>query len=172
VIFTIGSACFLFADIKEWLLNNHVGCCCDAEQRGEYENTIGKHLNSNFDKAINGINFFYSAIGSFLYLIGSIYYIPQANNVVLGTTIFIYGSIIIFTSQCWKLYRAGCVYTNQDGVGSFNISNLSNDISASFTDLFAGIGALFYLIGNKYNIIIILFLFINLKFKYIYLFLF
>jgi hypothetical protein len=136
--FTIGSFTFLFADLFEWWMNNRVGCFMDAAYRKDYEekctegmrpaNTTG----GMWDRAVNGVNFFYSALGSFLYLWGSIYFIPSLNVIVQGTWIFIFGSVIIFTSQSWKLSR----YT------------WSDDYPAAGVDLGACIGGLFYLLGS------------------------
>ena len=57
-----------------------------------------------------GSNFLFSAFGSLLYLIGIALFIPEENNIVLGTQIFIYGSVVIFLSQFWnaraQLYEA------------------------------------------------------------------
>ena len=92
-LFTIGSAAFLYADLNEWLKNNHVGCIFDADYRDDYENQIGINMESKYtcfgwyQRAENGLNFFFSAFGSFLYLVGSILFIPSLDAVVLGKTI-------------------------------------------------------------------------------------
>lgn len=118
-LFTIGSAAFTFTDTFEWLKNNHVGCAFDSPQAQSYQDHCEKlgfpaksAVEYNdwywaFKRAEPGLNFFASVVGSTLYLIGSVLFIPPS-TIVIGTWVFIFGSAIIFTSQAWKLYRAGC----------------------------------------------------------------
>lgn len=142
-LFTIGSVGFLFADIFEWNKNNRVGCLDSKQERVEWE-----HLNSGYlsrksllglcgltglQRAENGINFAYSALGSLLYLIGSIMFIPSLDSLALGTWIFIIGSAIIFTSQMWKLYR---------------YESFADDVPGVNVDLWAGLGGLAYAVGS------------------------
>jgi hypothetical protein len=156
-LFTIGSAAFLFADIFEWWKNNRVGCFMYDEYEYDFEQQNGYRFESKntfqgkLQRAVNGLNFFYSAIGSFLYLVGSILFIPSLNSIPQGTEVFIYGSFIIFTSQSWKIYRAGC---NHEGMPLHNEFSLYNAIFADFpafgVDFGAGAGGLCYFIGSIY----------------------
>lgn len=155
--FTIGSVAFLFADCYEWSKNNHVGCCLDRKYEIDYEKQIDPKfqpktsLIGKYQRAENGINFGYSAFGSFLYLVGSILFMPELNTIYIGTIVFIIGSFIIFTSQTWKLYRSGTVNQINLQDKTFRLINLLiNDFSASGVDLFAGLGGFFYLIGSIY----------------------
>lgn len=157
-LFTIGSVGFLYADLSEWWKNNKVGCAFDADYRDDFEAQVGKDCEpanttiGRYQRAENGINFAYSAFGSFLYLVGSILFIPELGAIVVGTIVFIPGSLVIFTSQMWKLYRAGC--NPGDGAAvkyserSFVFSNLAHDWSGVQVDLHAGLGGLSYFIGS------------------------
>jgi hypothetical protein len=139
-LFTWGSTAFLFADLFEWWTNNRIGCC-NAGATG----AMMTRFNASVTllprvRAIgicpsmeNGLNFFMSATGSFLYLLGSIYFIPSLDKIVLGTQIFIVGSAFIFCSQSWKLLR---------------YPNYKEDVAAVHVDAGAGIGGVFYFIGS------------------------
>lgn len=157
-LFTIGSVGFLYADLSEWWKNNKVGCAFDAEYRDDYEAQVGPHCEpadttlGRYQRAENGINFMYSALGSLLYLIGSILFIPEVGAIVAGTIVFIPGSLVIFTSQMWKLYRAGC--NPHSGVvkmseRTFALSNLWHDWPGAQVDLHAGLGGFCYFIGSS-----------------------
>lgn len=141
-LFTIGSVGFLFADIFEWYQNNRVGCIDSSEERQDWERVYGESgskARSLFAllglpaRPENAVNFSYSALGSLFYLLGSICFIPQLDAILLGTEIFIVGSVIIFTSQSWKLYR---------------YESFSTDWPATQVDFWAGIGGLAYCIGS------------------------
>lgn len=153
-LFTIGSAGFAFADLYEWWMNNRVGCFKYEPYRLNYEKEVGayfEHPNTylgRYQRAENGINFFFSFTGSTLYLIGSILFIPATDSIVLGTYVFIIGSLVIFLSQTWKVYRAGCMNVSTPSNKAFLIENLSHDIPAFLVDSTAGLGGLGYFIGS------------------------
>ena len=165
-LFTIGSIGFLFADLLEWYTNNRVGCLDSPLLRAEFEEKMGIYMDpketvlGSYQRVENGMNFFYSAIGSFLYLVGSICFIPETDAIVLGTELFIAGSFVIFTSQSWKIYRQGCTNPTVivDGKNSgnsrldksFSFSNYSYDLPALSVDAGAGMGGFFYLVGSVY----------------------
>jgi hypothetical protein len=140
-LFTIGSAGFLFADLFEWYTNNRVGCFDNAKLRADFEAIEGGSLppretdSGSWQRKRNGVNFFFSACGSFLYLLGSIFFIPELNAIVLGSEVFIVGSAFIFLSQGWKLSR---------------YPNFHEDVPAVHVDAGAGIGGVFYFIGSIY----------------------
>ncbi len=147
-LFTLGSAAFTFTDIFEWLKNNHVGCFADKGFEDSYAAYVMKRgqpgpndtaewnsLYWRFKRAEPGINFFMSVIGSTLYLIGSILFIPSFQAMETGTWIFIYGSAVIFMSQSWKLYRAGCepneeVSIDSTGIGGTVASSGTNPLAS------------------------------------------
>ena len=82
-LYTIGSFTFLLADITEWLHYTTIGC---------------PFLQFS-------LNFFASATGSLLYLIGSACFIPVLDLAWLGSLLFIIGSAVIVIAQTWKLFR-------------------------------------------------------------------
>jgi NADH:ubiquinone oxidoreductase subunit 2 (subunit N) len=90
-----------------------------------------------------GLNFLTSAIGSLLYLLGSIYFIPATNNIELGEILFIAGSAVIVLSQAWKCFRT-CVTPPERRVSD----NINSDLMGFLVDVFAGLGGLLYLIGT------------------------
>ena len=158
-LFTIGSTGFLYADLHEWWKNNRIGCAFDEGYEEDFEASVGKHCDSGFSmygkyqRAENGMNFAFSAVGSLLYLIGSIMFIPDLDLIVEGTIVFIPGSLVIFLSQMWKLYRAGCAPSgpNEGRVYSerrFHLSVLFEDWPAVGVDAGAGLGGFAYCVGS------------------------
>lgn len=126
-LFTVGSLAFLVADMIEW---NHYRpvCCHSAIESLEYK---------------VGFNFMLSMLGSLMYLLGSIFFIPATNNLELGEGFFTVGSAVIALSQAWKCYRT-CV-TPPDRP---KLDNIREDTAGFLVDLFAGLGGLFYMIGT------------------------
>ena len=57
------------------------------------------------ERGATGLIQLLSTVGSGAYVIGSVYFIPEANNMVLGTWLFIYGSAVIVVAQATKLWR-------------------------------------------------------------------
>jgi hypothetical protein len=88
-MYTVGSFSFLVADLMEW---NHYRPACFSSSIENEQYKIG-------------FNFLLSVVGSLLYLLGSIFFIPSTGNLQLGEIIFIVGSTIILLSQSWKCYR-------------------------------------------------------------------
>lgn len=133
-LYTIGSLGFLLADITEW---NHFkyGCTCDVNYQGE------QTLWNTFLRAEVGINFFLSVLGSLMYLIGSIFFIPSLDMLPQGEFFFIYGSLIIFFSQLWKILRPHII-------NGFKIENVTEDFSGFLVDLCAGLGGFCYFYGT------------------------
>lgn len=133
-LYTIGSACFLLADLTEW---NHFnfGCITKTKYKGE------QSLFNTLLRAEIGINFFCSAIGSLMYLLGSIFFIPSLDMLPAGEFLFIYGSLVIFFSQLWKCLRTAFI-------GGFKLTNITEDFSGFVVDLCAGLGGLCYCIGT------------------------
>lgn len=82
-------------------------------------------------------------LGSLMYLLGSIFWIPATNNLLLGEIFFIVGSAVIAFSQACKCYRT-CVTPPTWSA----MDNIKEDLSGFLVDLFAGLGGLFYLIGT------------------------
>lgn len=103
-----------------------------------------------YERAVNGINFFVSVTGSFLYLLGSVLLIPVVNQSYEATIAYIWGSLVIFISQSWKLYRAACSNAKDPYDKTFAFGNLLSDWPATFVDFFAGIGGFAYFVGSIY----------------------
>ncbi len=153
-MFSIGSLGFFLADLFEWHKNNRVGCFQYKEFEKSYENVVGRHLESpltfhgKLQRADVGLNFFMSFIGSTLYLVGSILYIPQINQSATGNVIFIYGSTVIYLSQSWKLFRGGKINEHDSNDTLWRITTFRTDWSGALVDFFAGIGGFFYFVGS------------------------
>ena len=108
-LFTVGSTNFLLADVTEWM-HFKWGCMPSSIPAIAKENDIDTSCYGKFRRVELGLNFFCSAIGSFMYLLGSIFFIPATNLLSTGENFFIIGSIVIFLSQTWKCIRTS--YTN------------------------------------------------------------
>lgn len=137
-------------------MNNRVGCAFDFRYRAQYEQEVGKYYGSPltawglYRRMENGMNFALSAFGSLLYLIGSVMFIPSTGAIVDGTVVFIVGSLVIFLSQMWKVYRQGLTDPNDIALRVFKLSNYQYDLPALGVDAFAGIGGLAYAVGSAY----------------------
>lgn len=157
-MFTIGSIGFLYADLKEWWMNNKVGCAFDNDYLEDYEKFIGHKYGPPhtcwgvYMRKENGLNFAFSSFGSLLYLVGSIMFIPRFDAVILGTYVFIDGSLVIFLSQSWKVIRQGMYSDSLTDLTqrSFAFSNYCADLTALGVDAFAGLGGFAYMIGSIY----------------------
>ncbi len=99
-------------------------------------------------------NYFLSFTGSVLYLIGSIYYIPSLDVLILGTIIFLVGSAFIFVSQGCKVIRTGFAFERDDSVSPakvtrrFSVENWKRDLNLVFVDVTASIGGMAYFAGS------------------------
>ena len=153
ILFTIGSTTFLYADINEWWKNNRVGCMLDKHYRTSYENQVACNMESQdtilgrYQRTENGLNYGFSAFGSFLYLIGSILEIPALNTSTSGTIALILGSLTIVISQTWKIYRAGCKNDLNAKDIEFQYINLFSHKVALCVDVNAGLGGFAYFVG-------------------------
>lgn len=116
--YTVGSAAFLLADITEWL-----------------------HYTKPFFPQYT-LNFLFSVIGSTFYLVGSICYIPSLDAAKAGALYFIIGSSVIVFAQTWKIIRS--LFFNDKPYWR----NFFDDESGFYVDLYAGLGALMYLVGT------------------------
>ena len=80
-----------------------------------------------------------------MYLIGSIYFIPEMDALLTGTWIFIIGSTVIYVSQFLKLRRVALGTEKQ-----WNFDNFKDDMPAFGVDLCAGAGGFAYMVGSIY----------------------
>jgi len=154
ILFNIGSAGFLYADINEWWKNNRVGCMFDKHYRASYESQVACNMESQetmlgkYQRMENGLNYAFSAFGSFLYVVGSIFEIPELNTSIEGTIIYLVGSLVIFISQSWKIYRAGCTDAIDPNEKSFQFNNIFTQRISFFVDVNAGLGGFCYFVGS------------------------
>eukprot|EP01041_Mallomonas_annulata_P003270 gene3270-6473_t len=93
------------------------------------------------------LNISMSAFGSSLYIAGSVGFLPSIFDVseTLGTMGFIFGSLFIGLSQCWKVHRIGSNSSN------FKFSSLisSKDLfTQTGVEASAGLGAWCFFIGT------------------------
>ena len=153
--FTVGSFCFLVADLQEWWYYR-LGCIFDGRYRPtlDYYSKILYVLPSNtilgrYERAEAGINAVVSIGGSALYLAGSILFIPDLEKeLVLGEWFFIIGSAFIFVSQAWKVYRSGCRNISDRLNRQFHFANVFRDPLVLGIDFFGGLGGVFYFVGT------------------------
>ena len=152
ILFTIGSAGFLFSDCFEWSVNNRVGCAFYTTAEGidfdRFHQSSTSSSSSFYGKLLsraeNGLNFAMSAVGSLLYLIGSVFFIPNTHGIFQGTELFIYGSLVIFFSQMWKLFRQGLDPIEK----KINVKRYWSDLINVFVNSFLGLGAVLFFVGS------------------------
>ena len=148
IVFVFGAIAFLFADIWDWWKNNRVGCICYKEHRLAYERSI-KHYDwepedsemGKLQRAENGLNFALNIFGSFLYLLGSFFFLPPYTYILEGIWIFIAGSAVIMIAQVWKVYRNFYL--------PYLIGHKQNfDWNVLLVDVFVGLGGFSYFFGS------------------------
>lgn len=154
-LFTLGSLCLTAADSMEWWTNNRVGCFKYADYEEDYESKVGylfppaQSAEGSKLRAANGKIFFWSACGSFLYFIGSIFLIPSTHAFLLGDLIYVFASLLIMICQTVKVYRMGIDFGGKEAYAKgFDIANWLRDIGGLGVDISEGIGALCYLVGT------------------------
>ena len=175
-MFTLGSVSFLYGDLNEWLKLHRVEWFHEILHKEDISKTISDlggvvevTCYSQFQLSSNYWNSLLSVFGSILYLIGSVMFIPQLHVLVLGTIMYILASFVIFLSQMFKLYRAGCrspspgtptlpvsVVTADEATmkssyfnaNNFQLRHLIEDLPAVGADLTAGMGGFAYMIGS------------------------
>jgi hypothetical protein len=144
LLFTFGSLTFLIADIQEWLLYSP-----PCLKRHRLLNEGGENAplmaapseeSGNEEGAYElGLNFFLSAIGSLLYLLGSIFIIPSLNTPSLGAWGFIIGSVFVWLAQLWKVHR----------MQPFKRDHWTEDEWSAFqVDFMASTGGFWFLVGT------------------------
>ena len=143
LLFTLGSLTFLIADIQEWLL--YAPPCLKRhkliDDSPEYAPLMQAPGDSGDSEAgyFLGLNFFLSAIGSLLYLLGSIFIIPTLNTPNLGAWGFIIGSVFVWLAQLWKVHR----------MQPFDRAHWTQDEWSAFqVDLLASTGGFWFLVGT------------------------
>jgi hypothetical protein len=141
LLFTFGSLTFLIADIQEWLL--YAPPCLkrhriidEGTERAPLIAAPGEASDEDYEL---GLNFFLSAIGSLLYLLGSIFIIPSFNTPNLGAWGFIIGSVFVWLAQLWKVQR----------MRPFQRDHWTIDEWSAFqVDFMASTGGFWFLVGT------------------------
>lgn len=158
--YTFGSVGFLFADSMEWLHpSKSVGCIPNPTYDESFEKQVSPFFKPKgtalgyLQRAEVGWNLFLNFIGSGIYLLGSIWYIPSMHDTIQGTDAFIVGSLVIAVSQVWKFIRRGCTNINDPADGSFRVDNLFKYHDLEYygevtSELSTFIGGLLYLLGS------------------------
>jgi len=153
-LFTVGSMCFFCADFQNWWNNNRVGCAFDSEFRDDYEAAVGHGflpattLLGQFQRAENGLNYFMTTVGSLMYFIGCVMFLPRLHAIVAGDIVFIPGSLVLMSAESWKIVRAGCKDANNTADKNFKWSNLVASWTSVLSDALLGTGAVLFLIGS------------------------
>jgi hypothetical protein len=146
LLFTFGSLTFLIADIQEWLL--YAPPCLTrhglTNQNAEHAPLMFREPDDERGECDDGayelgLNFFLSAIGSLLYLVGSVFIIPSFNTPNLGAWGFIVGSVFVWLAQLWKVHRMQPLKREHWTVDEW---------SALQVDLMASTGGFWFLVGT------------------------
>jgi hypothetical protein len=140
--FTIGSFFLLLADLQEWWYNRY-GCCSSQRYRDVYEVSLDNQFQDSNSSIVDRskrtateLNSFIAACGSACYVVGSALLIPIFEKyVTLGNWLILVGSVLIFLSSIWKIYRT---------------ENIFNDISSLIVNIFVGLGGVFYFLSIIY----------------------
>jgi hypothetical protein len=88
------------------------------------------------------INFGINVIGSGLYLVGSVCFIPEVNRMDWGLSLFEVASGVIMLAQGWKIVR---VMTGEDKQSK---QIYMQNRTGILVDFFAAVGALMYFVGS------------------------
>ena len=90
------------------------------------------------------VNLALSALGSAIYVVGSVCFYPSLDVDIVGEWAFVVGSAVIVLSQAWKVGRIGL-----GGGKGFECQNLAVDGGTAFgVEFCAGVGGLGYLVGT------------------------
>ncbi|CAF1190764.1 unnamed protein product [Adineta ricciae] len=121
----------------------------DTPRRTTYDpelEPVSSHRGRNI--AIN-VNYFTSNIGSALYLVGSVFFLPKfADSILVGDGLFTAGSAVIYLSEGWKIVRLACTSAENTNDMSFRFQNIRTNLQAIFVCFFAGLGGVFYFVGT------------------------
>ncbi|CAF1265199.1 unnamed protein product [Adineta steineri] len=143
---TAGSFFLLLADFQQWWYDR-INCCLDKKSQNLLQHSNSIKLNRLKNRK-NAINSFLAACGSACYVIGSILLIPDFEKYAnVGNKLIMIGSIIIFVSAIWKIYRNGSINIKDPSDRHFHLINIINDIPTLCTDICIGLGGAFYFFG-------------------------
>ena len=103
------------------MINYSIGCFYSQPHQESFEAYCLENKFPNADtfwgkirRMETGINYFLSATGSALYILGSVLLIPDIalND---GNYVYILASVVIMFAQSWKIYRQGKSVTRMLG---------------------------------------------------------
>ncbi|CAF4198633.1 unnamed protein product [Adineta steineri] len=154
-LFIIGSACFLLDDLQDWF-HYRIGILLTLKY-GEKDNVdatinhIDKKQKTFFDRyrriKIN-LNYLASILGSLLYLVGSVFFLPKfEDKEIVGDILFIVGAAVISLSEGCKIYRFACTSALDSNDTQFHVKNIRHNLQAIFISCFALFGGVFDFIG-------------------------
>ena len=86
-----------------------------------------------------------NVIGSALYLVGSVCFIPEVNRMDWGLGLFIIASGFIMGAQGWKIVR---LFNGVNGEAKPLKEIYGENKTGIMVDFFAGVGALMYFVGS------------------------
>lgn len=159
VLFTVGSFVFFIADLMDWITHHFANCwrSCMQVKNFKTENRVsspGLCCSSSY-KLETALNAGLTTVGSLFYFIGCVLFIPLLRSTVIGDILFIPGSILIFISMSWKLYRTGCspqcALDEQlnESTNRFQWRNLlHSDLAALIADISLLLGSAAFLAGS------------------------
>ena len=190
ILFIIGGACFFISDSMDVFASCHISRMLTQAQQQITEEKMSSfpsdytqiESTSNCSESVLGgeesLNSILATVGSILYFLGCILFLPELKMVMYGDILFIPGSIIIITAQVWRVYRAGTTSFESSSSSSsrnrsrsnssdsnsssrriricdgedrtpFSISNLMrSERSVLISDISLGIGAIAFLVGT------------------------
>ena len=133
------------------------GCLWYSDYEKSYEEQLGENFYpqhtyiGKYQRAANGLNYSLSLLGSIMYLIGSITFLP-----VLDAAGYSISSLYSWELNClcfsmWKLWRIGSRNNAIEPCGcAFRLSNFHNHWANFWVKLMTGLGGLAYLVGSIY----------------------
>lgn len=164
-LFTMGATCFFIADSMELHAATKFSnpCYFGPEADELLQRSRGNSVTERAQARWGITNAFVGAVGSLLYLLGCVFFIPKLGRELVGDVLFIPGSIVILLSEVWRIYRAGTTTPTdadsgdngyfevgeQNNTAAFSIANLQRANRAELCgDIALGLGACAFLVGS------------------------
>ncbi|KAJ1393387.1 hypothetical protein B484DRAFT_459319 [Ochromonadaceae sp. CCMP2298] len=156
IIFTVGSFGYVVVDLMEWWTNARVGCFHYSRYEESFELQYGStfaprdEIASRFYRAESGLIAFHAFLGSLLYQIGSIMFIPELGLTYLGTWLFIIGSAWLTLSQVWRIHKDGRKNRGNLIDKTFRWSNMVMHPLSFAIHIFCLLATVAYFVGSIY----------------------